>query len=101
MYVNCYLSPEGKFYYGLLHVNVANQILEEVYGITIDTVKTEQEFEILRNPERFLEESGWMKYIQRCNVGWWIHPKRTPTQEQINAVFRETGEDITKLGGLF
>ncbi len=29
MFANCYLSPGGKFYYGLSHLDVANKILEK------------------------------------------------------------------------
>ena len=41
MFANCYLSPGGKFYYGLSHLDVANKILEKAYGFNKDIVTTE------------------------------------------------------------
>jgi hypothetical protein len=101
MKANCWLSPQGKFYYGLSHLDIAEGILARVYKLTMDTAITEEEFNNLRNPERYLEERGWMKYVNRCNIGWWIHPLKTPTQAQINAVFNETGDDISKMVTLY
>ena len=100
---DCYLSPEGKFWYGLSHFYIAERIVDKVYGINDETVHQcpdldEEKFKILGNPERFLEEKGWMKYINRCNTGWWIRYDKSPTQAQIDAVFEETGEDVSKMG---
>ena len=85
-YVDCNLSPIGKFYYGLCHLDIAKDICENV-------LKRDD----IINPERYLEELGWMKYINRCHVGWWIHPTKRPTQAQINAAFDETQIDVTNL----
>lgn len=66
---DCYLSPSGKVYYGMSHLDIAEGIIAKVYKLTIDTVTTEDEINILLNPERYLEERGWMKYINRNNIG--------------------------------
>ena len=104
--VDCYLSREGKFWYGLCHYDIAERILDEVYGINEAVLslpyseENEKKFKIYRNPETFLEEQGWMKYINRCNTGWWIRYDKKPTQAQIDAVFDKTGEDVSKMGSL-
>ena len=102
---DCYLSPEGEFWYGVSHFHIAERIIDKVYGINREAVINapyldEKGFKILGNPERFLEEEGWIKYINRCNTGWWIRYDKSPTQAQIDAVFDKTGEDISKMGSL-
>jgi len=37
MNTDCWLSPEGKIYYGLCHQDIAEDIVEKVYGLTTDT----------------------------------------------------------------
>ncbi len=100
---DCYLSPEGKFYDGGLceHLEIAERIIDEVYGINRATACTDPEKHVIWvNPELFLEERGWMKYINRGDYGWWIHPKKSPTQAQIDAAFDRTGIDVSKMGSL-
>ena len=55
MKADCWLSPEGKFYYGLSHQDIAEGVVEEVYGLTNDTIQNEEEFLAIQNPQRFLE----------------------------------------------
>ena len=98
MKANCWLSPEGKFYYGLCHQDIAEKIVKEVYGLTKDTNQNEEPLLATVNPQRFLEKLGWMKYMNRCANGWFIDPMKFPTQSQINAVFEEYGDDISKMG---
>ena len=101
MKADCWLSPEGKFYYGLSHQDIAEGVVEEVYGLTNDTIQNEEEFLAIQNPQRFLENLGWMKYMNRCANGWFLDPRKSPTQAQINAVFEEYGDDISKMGSLY
>ena len=96
MNTDCWLSPEGKIYYGLCHQDIAEDIVEKVYGLTADTIKT--------------EEGDFMGSITQPCLDlpiYFIHPcfskKRcgfsialTPTQAQINAAFAETGDNIAK-----
>jgi hypothetical protein len=96
MNTDCWLSPEGKIYYGLCHQDIAEDIVEKVYGLTADTIKTEEEFRAIENPQRFLEKQGWIKYMGRSKHGWVIDPMKSPTQAQINAAFAETGDNIAK-----
>jgi hypothetical protein len=98
MKADCWLSPEGKFYFGLCHQDVAENIVKEVYGLTEDTIQNEEQFQAIVNPQRFLEKLGWMKYMNRCANGWFLDPRATATQAQINAVFIEYGDDISKWG---
>lgn len=97
---DCYLSPSGKVYYGMSHLDIAEGIIAKVYKLTIDTVTTEDEINILLNPERYLEERGWMKYINRNNIGWWIHPCKNPTKAQIDSVLTLSEVDLTKMWNL-
>lgn len=94
MKADCWLSPEGKFYFGLCHQDVAENIVKEVYGLTEDTIQNEEPLLATVNPQRFLEKLGWMKYMN----GWFLDPRATATQAQINAVFIEYGDDISKMG---
>ena len=83
---DCWVSPQGRFWYcKLSHALEAVKICEEVYSW----------MEIL-NPEAFLEERGWMKY--KVGHGWLIRPTKRATRKQINAIFEETGDDISGMG---
>jgi len=99
---DCYLSPNGEFFYGLTHVSIADRIIQEFYGIDIgDHNLSEEDFQKYKNSERFLEERGWMKYINRHNIGWFIHPLKNPTQAQIDAVWEKCYTDVSKMGSLY
>lgn len=98
---DCFLSPDGEVYGGLNHDVIADYIMKEVYGIDIlNSCLSDEEFQKYRDSKRFLVENGWMEYINRCNVGWWIHPCKNPTQAQINAVWELSGQDLTKMWNL-
>jgi hypothetical protein len=98
---DCFLSPDGVVYPGLFHDDIADDIIKEVYKIDIyDSSLTEEEFQMYRDSKRFLVERGWMEYINRCDVGWWIHPCKNPTKAQIDAVWELTGDDLTKMWNL-
>lgn len=98
---DCFLSPNGEVYRGLCHDEMADSIIKEVYKIDFgDGSLSEEEFQMYRDSKRFLVENGWMEYINRCNVGWWIHPCKNPTQAQIDAVWELTGDDLTKMWNL-
>ena len=99
--VDCYLSPEGEFYYGMSHFRIAEYILKKVYGLDEDSIHdpnlTEENFKAQCNPERFLEERGWMKYINRCGIGWWIDSRKRPTKAQIDAAWDKSNIDVSNL----
>ena len=99
---DCYLSPQGEIYCGMSHFTIAEHIPDKVYGLNEDSIHdpnlTMEQFAILSNPEKFLEEQGWMKYINRCSVGWWIHSTKRPTQAQIDKAWEESHIDVSKMG---
>ena len=91
-----YISPQGEVYYGISHFDIAERIVKKVYGIDKAIIYSlddaDKQLAILSNPEKFLEENGWMKYINRCNIGWWIHLEKVPTQAQRDKIYELTGE---------
>ena len=91
---NCWLSPEGKFYWcHYPHATEAGYICEKVYGeIDYDDDNSERD-----NPERFLEKRNWMKYSRSCK-SWFMDLLLSPTEAQIKAILDETGEDISGMG---
>lgn len=93
---DCFLSPEGDVFYGHVnetHQDIADYIVKTVYkiGIVNDDLDI-HEFEKYRDSKRFLVKNGWIEYINRYHVGWWIDPSRTPTQAQIDKIYELTGE---------
>ena len=98
---DCFLSPDGEVFRGISHDDIADRIIKEVYKIDFgDASLSEGEFQRYLEPKKFLVENGWMEYINRCNVGWWIHPCKNPTQAQIDAVWELTRDDLTKMWNL-
>lgn len=93
---DCYISPQGEVYYGISHFDIAERIVKKVYSIDKAIIYSlddaDKQLAILCNPEKFLEENGWMKYINRCNIGWWIHLEKVPTQAQRDKIYELTGE---------
>lgn len=93
---DCFLSPEGDVFYGHVnetHQDIADYIVKTVYKIDIVNDDLDiHEFEKYRDSKRFLVENGWIEYINRCHVGWWIDPNKTPTQAQIDKIYELTGE---------
>lgn len=90
---DCFLSPEGDVYYGRTHQDIADYIVKTVYKIDIVNDDLDiDEFEKYRDSKRFLVENGWIEYINRYHVGWWIDPSKTPTQAQIDKIYELTGE---------
>ena len=79
---NLWLSPEGRFISCSSHSTAAEVIVADRYG----TIKT--------NPEDFLMELGWMKYVNRSWGAFWLLDSEfeEPTQAQQNTIFSLTGE---------
>ena len=93
---DCWLSPEGKFYYCYYPPVVqAEYICEEVYGEIYDDDNTERD-----NPERFLEINNWMKYSNYSKM--WLKDRNCKlTEAQIKAIREATGEDISWMEWLY
>lgn len=87
----CWLSPEGKIFPCSSHAEEALKLVESIYDAGHQ-----------RNPERFLEERGWIKYeVSIWKTGWVIpmFPQtefEIPTQSQIDAAFDWTGDNIAE-----